>query len=636
MTPETPKEISVLLAREAERVCQHLWPNGKREGREWRVGDVFGAAGHSLACELSGSKAGTWCDFANKEVHKGDLLDGWRFRFGIDLGQALREAKTFLGITTPTFTGKRPKAFKPCTRPKKAKLITKDPEQSPVVAYLKGRGITEATLKAFHVMEQPNSFQDPENPADIVFPYLVNDPSTKTGLRLVNNKYLALRRIPQADGTEKKNTRLETGCPLILFGWHLIPPDARKVLLVEGEADCLTWHQIGAPSLSVPNGATSHTWLENDLDHLARFDEIFLSFDDDAAGKEGLAILIERLGRHRCRIVKLPHKDANAGLQAGMQPADFLDCLRRAQAVPPDEFITFREGIELVKERRRKRAARNGVPDGIQLPWPKAHGFYVVPEHLTVWSGYGGHGKTTLISHVLACALRHTDERIGIASLEMNVEDTLERLCTQVAGRSTLSDAEFDVLGTAIDDRCVVYHHVGSSTVAKTLEVFLYARRRHGITQFVVDSLMMLGIGHEDYDGQLAASQKMTAFAKEHRVHIHLVIHPRKPTDENKIPGMYDVKGSGGLADGAHNVIMVWRNKKKQRAQQDALANGVPLDPKLAAEPDTVLNIEKNRFNGWLATIPLWFHADSQQFLERSIDYPVIYIQPNVTPGAPF
>lgn len=147
---------------------------------------------------------------------------------------------------------------------------------------------------------------------------------------------------------------------------------------------------------------------------------------------------------------------------------------------------------------------------------------------------------------------------------------------------------------------------------------------------------MMLGIGHEDYDGQLAAAQKMTAFAKEHRAHVHLVIHPKKPTDESKVPGMYDVKGSGGLVDGAHNVLLVWRNKKKQLAQQDALMNGVPLDPRIAAEPDTILSLQKNREEGLLMTTPLWFHADSQQFLERSIDYPVIYIQPTVTPGAPF
>lgn len=633
MTPESPKEIAALLARDAERVCQQLWPAGKREGHEWRVGDVFGSDGHSLACELHGSKAGMWCDFAEKDTHKGDLLDAWALRYGIDLSEAMKEARNFLGIApVPVF--KKPKPSKPCQRPAASKPLA---PESPVMAYLHGRGLKDETLKAFHVLEQPNGFHEhPDNPGDIIFPYLVRDATTKSGLRLVNNKYLALKRIPKDDGATQKLTRLESNCALILFGWHLIPPDARQVVLCEGEVDCMTWHQMGAPALSVPNGATSHKWLEEEADRLMRFDEIFLSFDMDKAGETGVLQLAERLGRHRCRIVKLPYKDANECLQNGMTGQGFADCLRQSACLRPEEFITFQEGIELVKEQRRQAAARNGVPEGVTLPWPKASQFFMIPGHLTVWTGYGGHGKTTLLSHVLAAALRDPDgERACIASLEMTAEDTVDRLCKQLAGRSNLSESELDVLGDAVQDRCVIYHHVGTSTVDKVLEIFTYARLRHGVTQVVVDSLMMLGIGFEDYDKQLAASQRLLAFAREHRCHVHLVIHPRKPTDEGKAPAMYDVKGSGGLVDGAHNVVVAWRNKKKQQAQQAALLNGSPMDPRLADEPDTTITIEKNRLNSWTAMIPLWFHADSQQFLEQPTDYPVMYVIPTVV-SAPF
>ena len=633
MTSDSPKELAAMLARDAERVCQQLWPNGKREGHEWRVGDVLGAAGHSLGCVLSGSKAGMWCDFAEPETCKGDLLDAWAMRYSIDLGEAMKEARQFLGLAPfPVF--RKPKPAKPCTRPPASKAVL---PESPVMSYLHGRGLKPETLKAFHILEQPNSFAEhPDNPADIVFPYLVRDPSTKSGLRLVNNKYLALKRLPNSDGPPKKLTRFESGCALGLFGWHLIPPEARQVVIAEGEGDSMTWHQMGAPALSVPNGATSHKWLEEEADKLLRFDEIFISFDSDKPGQLGALELAERLGRHRCRIVKLPHKDANECLQQGMAGAQFADCLRKAETLRPEEFLTFSEGIELVKEQRRQAAARNGVPEGIVLPWPKASQFYMIPGHLTVWTGYGGHGKTTLLSHVLAAALRDPDgERACIASLEMTAEDTVDRLCKQLAGRSTLSDAELDALGAAVQDRCVIYHHVGASTIDKVVEIFTFARRRHGVTQLVVDSLMMLGIGFEDYDKQLAVAQRLIAFAREHHCHVHLVIHPRKPSDENKAPGMYDVKGSGGLVDGAHNVVIAWRNKQKFKAQQDALINGTLLDPRLADEPDTTITIEKNRLNGWTAMIPLWFHADSQQFLEQPTDYPLIYVQPT-TGGTPF
>ena len=626
MTPETPREIALLLARDAERVCQELWPNGKREGHEWRVGDVYGSAGHSLACQLQGAKAGMWCDFANPDTDKGDLLDAWAKCYGIGIGDALKQARNYLGIEPPPQL-KKAKTHKKCDRPRSSKIVA---VESPVMKYLHGRGITDETIKAFHILEQPNSWKEhSDNPADIIFPFLIRDAKEKSGLKLINNKYVALKRILQEDGSYDKLLRAEKDCSLILFGWHLIKPEARRVLIAEGEIDCMTWHQVGAAALSAPNGAGNSKWLEDELENMARFDEIFISYDMDTAGQSCIKEIVSRLGRHRCRVVKLPYKDANECLQKGMVAKDFLECLRQSEYLRPEEFITFQEGIELTKDRRRKDEERGGIPEGLMLPWKKASQFYMAPGHLTVWTGYGGHGKTTMLSHVLAYAIHKPDsDRACIASLEMSAEETVDRLCKQLAGRSTLSDLELDRLGEEVSDRCVIYHHVGASSVDRVLEIFTYARRRHNVTQFVVDSLMMLGIGHDDYDKQIAAAQRMIAFAREYHSHVHLVIHPKKPQDEGRRPDMYDVKGSGGLVDGAHNVIVVWRNKKKFEAQQDEEMNGIPMEPKLISEPDTTISIQKNRLNGWNATIPLWFHRDSQQFLERPTEYPVVYVQP--------
>lgn len=45
------------------------------------------------------------------------------------------------------------------------------------------------------------------------------------------------------------------------------------------------------------------------------FDRIDLCFDNDTTGQQTVTALLDRLGRHRCRVVILPHKDANACLQ---------------------------------------------------------------------------------------------------------------------------------------------------------------------------------------------------------------------------------------------------------------------------------------------------------------------------------
>lgn len=89
-------EISAMLAGRIEDLCRHLLPAGKREGNEWRVGDVNGNPGQSLAVHLSGEKAGLWADFAGDR--RGDALDLVQNVLGIDAPEAVAWACDWLGV----------------------------------------------------------------------------------------------------------------------------------------------------------------------------------------------------------------------------------------------------------------------------------------------------------------------------------------------------------------------------------------------------------------------------------------------------------------------------------------------------------------------------------------------------------
>jgi hypothetical protein len=77
-------------------VALHLFPNGKKAGREVHVGDIEGNPGKSLSIIIEGDKAGTWCDFAKGT--KGGPLDLWMQRRNLAFAEALREAGQWLGI----------------------------------------------------------------------------------------------------------------------------------------------------------------------------------------------------------------------------------------------------------------------------------------------------------------------------------------------------------------------------------------------------------------------------------------------------------------------------------------------------------------------------------------------------------
>jgi len=98
-------DLARRLARNAEGVCRHYLPNGRRQGRYWLVGDVEGTPGRSLFVRLAGpdagkGAAGKWTDAATGE--HGDLLDLIAANQRLaSLADTLEEARCFLSLPAP-------------------------------------------------------------------------------------------------------------------------------------------------------------------------------------------------------------------------------------------------------------------------------------------------------------------------------------------------------------------------------------------------------------------------------------------------------------------------------------------------------------------------------------------------------
>ena len=103
--PETASELARRLAQDAEALCRHYLPAGRREGRYWLVGDVDNSPGRSLYVRLRGPEsgkgaAGKWTDAASAE--HGDLLDLIAAREHLtELRDVLDEARRFLSLPRP-------------------------------------------------------------------------------------------------------------------------------------------------------------------------------------------------------------------------------------------------------------------------------------------------------------------------------------------------------------------------------------------------------------------------------------------------------------------------------------------------------------------------------------------------------
>ncbi|WP_416047935.1 toprim domain-containing protein [Cupriavidus basilensis] len=580
-------EISNRLALEAEAIAGMLLPNGKRQGPEWVAGSVDGEEGDSLKVRITGNKAGVWKDFA--AGHSGDLIDLWAATRGLNLREAFEAARSYLGVSAPKFAAPRRVYSRPARPP-----VTKPAGR--VLAYLMNeRKLSLETIQAFKV----GASKDDDT---IIFPYLRDG-------ELVNVKHLALQRDPAG----KKKTWQAADAEPCLFGWDLIPDAAKAVLITEGELDAMSLYEYGVPALSINQGAGNHQWIDSDFDRLERFQEIWLWFDNDEAGQKGAKEVANRLGLDRCRIVKFRLKDANEALQQGVTDEEITQVLDSAERIEPADLRTpdayLKEVLALFHDGPVNET-------GAALPWPAWHDkVRLRPAELSIWTGINGHGKSDLLGQVMINLVRE-GERVCIFSGEIKPAKLLRHLIIQACATSTPTDPFVSAANAWMSGAIWLYDRVGSVDPDSLLEAFRYAAKRYRVTHFVVDSLMKCGIDEDDYKAQKAFVDRLCNFKNEFDVHVHLVAHPRKAENEDKVPGKLDVKGTGVISDLTDNVFTVWRNKRKEL--QDT------PDPN---EEDARIYCHKQRATGYEGALRLWFDANSLHFRQRSDWRPKPYFE---------
>jgi twinkle protein len=592
----TAKEMNAMLANKADTVARYLLPNGRRRGHEWEVGSLGGEAGKSLKVPVSGPKVGGWRDFATGE--SGDLVDLWAEIRGMDISGAMREVGDWLGIgITARVT---PAARKSYSKPNKpVQVITK---RSAVTTYLtEARLLTPDTVKAFRIGE------DRDN---IHFPFYDDDGE------LVMVKWRSIR--------EKKCGVTEANMQPCLFGWQAVGPRERTVAICEGEIDAMTLHEYGITALSVPFGGGSgekQSWIEHEYDRLERFDEIYLCMDQDEPGQQAVGAIIDRLGRHRCRIVELPHKDANECLLNGVPQSVIQAAFESAKSRDPDHLKNIGDVAEAVIA----AMGRDDSNYGIKTPWDKVKTLRFRPSEVTVIAGVNGHGKTEGVNQLAIDAV-YQGYRVCVATLELTTEQLGMRLKDQVCANANPTPDYVAKAFRWLSRGMWTYEPSGTADVKTMMDVLAYARNRYGIDLFVIDNLTKLNINLDDFNNQRNFLDTVTEFAKTHKTHVFIVAHHKKMQDESTPGGKFDIKGSGAITDLADNVINWWRNKPKEEALKNP---DLPADKRKEWEEkyDAIVRCDKQRHGTDEPVIFLWWHQQARQYLPFRDSRPIEYLR---------
>lgn len=642
-------EIKQKLIAQADQIAEMLLPQGHKRGNNWIVGNTRGEAGQSLSICLSGNKAGLWYDFA--EGIGGDILDLWCEVKGISLSQALEEARATLNLT-------RPKPFMVPQRSYRRPPIPKGcTPQNLVKNYLhKERCIPLEIIKHYRVEEENEKiifpFYKPNGTLALVKErlaqagaktkptaaqcepilfgwqalYPINSPPPPTHQPAPSNTNAATHAPQPASSAANTSTHTSpptssatqapTHAPHTAFSDHasfsIHSSKNRTIVITEGEIDALSLAAYGYPAVSVPFGGGrggKQNWIENEFDHLEAFETIFLATDMDQSGEEAAHEIASRLGRHRCYRVCLPRKDANDCLTAGIDAATIKAAFSSAKNFAPEGLRRASDYKDQVIELFWPKPEKHL---GYTVPYPKLKDkLHFRPAELTLWSGASGAGKSQLLSDCIPHWISQKS-RLCLASLEMKGEQSLRRLTKQTGGLEKPTKETIERILHFLDNGLILYEHVGKSSVDTLLDVFDYCRARYGCDQFIIDSLMRLGIASDDYARQEQAVYKMVDWAILNSVHIHLVAHARKGGLDKDIPGTEDIKGASEIGANAFNIITIWRN----RSLEDKIFAASLAQEKadLAKRPGVIMNIAKQRSGDFEGKVGLWFDPQTYRY----------------------
>ena len=291
-------ELAYRLARDAEAVCRHYLPNGRREGRYWLVGDVDNTPGRSLFVRLTGPEsgkgaAGKWTDAATGE--HGDLLDLIAANRRLDgLRDVLEEARSFLRLPRMEPPARERRLPAPAGSPEAARRLwaISHPILGTVAeTYLRTRGIADLRICANLRYHSRCWYRgDEDNPADWrrdAWPALIAAVRDGDGsLTGINRTWLS------PNGQDKAPVSTPRRAMGNLLGHGVRFGVADDVLAVgEGIETMLSLRQA-TPTLPMIAGLSANHLAALLLPPTVR--RLYLVRDDDDAGRGAVASLTAR------------------------------------------------------------------------------------------------------------------------------------------------------------------------------------------------------------------------------------------------------------------------------------------------------------------------------------------------------
>lgn len=377
-------------------------------------------------------------------------------------------------------------------------------------------------------------------------------------------------------GIRSKDHWQEPNCKPMLYKLNDIR-DSEYCIITEGELDALSWEVAGIEeAVSLDSGAYNPNddasdgrkfkCIETGSRYINDKLKIYLSLDADDPGQYTTELLIDRLGRDRCYIIRYPDgcNDANDVLMT-YGPEMLQQCLDEAER-PKTKDVTFMEDV--AEDLWADIQGGEGLV-GEPCYFPAiSTGFSWVRSWLYLWTGHSQHGKSELLKFLMILKSFYAGTIWAIFSPEhAPAQEYFRELIETVTGKSTQKGSKRFITREEYDAACAFINkyfifiypeqpfssgdleedHTPKWVIEKMREVVVM----YGVEGIVIDPWNQLDHDIKDKGGREDKYleywlKRFKLVAQIHNLYMNIVAHPRgdgQRLDTKNRPTMYQVSG---------------------------------------------------------------------------------------------
>mgnify|MGYP003556118009 CR=1 FL=1 len=220
-----------------------------------------------------------------------------------------------------------------------------------------------------------------------------------------------------------------TGQDCDLFMQFRFDRGGKYVIITEGEIDSMSAYQMlkeynskrgsdfEIAVVSPTTGANCKKQIANNYKFLDSFDNVVISFDQDAPGKAAADEIVKYLPKGKVKLMQMRYKDANEYLEKGKEK-EFVQDFYSAKAYVPVGVVASNEISKAMRE--EIQIPRVPLPPFMHRLQTMMGGGIPLGRIVNLGSA-SGTGKSTICDEILYYMIFNSPHKVGVVTLESTV-----------------------------------------------------------------------------------------------------------------------------------------------------------------------------------------------------------------------